>query len=110
VGLDANPPYSDVYHAPILSGGALGSFVQTTSLPVGMYGHSATVTADGKVYVTYGTNLFFAQIAADGSIGSWVKQPGIAGLNHINAGNTGIAVMSNLLVIVELHQHVHLPP
>jgi len=43
------PLYSDVYYAPISTGGALGSFVPTTSLPLGMCGHSATVSADGKV-------------------------------------------------------------
>jgi len=98
---NGQPLYSDVWYAPILTGGALGSFVQTTSLPVGMCGHSATVSSDGKVYVAYQTNLFLAQIAADGSIGSWVTQPTIAGMNHNNYGNTGMAVVSNLLVIVD---------
>ena len=93
--------YSDVDYAPILSGGALGSFVPTTSLPLGMYGHSAAVSADGVVYVAYNTNLYSAQIAADGSLGPWVTQPPIPGMNHNNYGNTGMAIVNNLLVIVD---------
>jgi hypothetical protein len=98
---DGLPLYADAYYAPILTGGALGSFVQTTSLPVGMCGHSATVSAEGKVYVAYGTNLFLAKIAADGSIGSWATDSPANGMNHNNYGNTAAAVVSNLLVVVD---------
>jgi len=98
---DGQPLYSDVYYAPIMTGGALGSFIQTTSMPLGMCGHSATVSASGMIYVAYGTNLFLAQIAADGSVGSWVTQPTIAGMNHNNYGNTAMTVVNNQLVIVD---------
>ena len=98
---DGQPLDSDVEYAPILSGGALGSFVQTTSLPFGMCSHSTAVSEGGIVYLAYGTNLFLSQIAADGSLGSWIIQPTVAGMNHNNAGNTGMAIVSNLLVIVD---------
>ena len=98
---DGLPSYSSCYSAPILSGGLVGSFVQTTSLPLAMAGHSATVSSDGKVYVANGTNLFLAQIATNGSIGSWATQPTIAGMNHNNYGNRAMALVNNLLVIVD---------
>jgi len=94
--------YPYVYYAPIQGNGALGAFVQTTSLPMGMNGHSATVAVDGKVYVAYGTNLFFAQISADGSIGGWITQPIVAGMNHsTETGNNCMALVGNRLVIVD---------
>ena len=98
---DGLPAFSDVSYAAIQSNGALGNFVQTTSLPEGVVSHSATVSPDGKVYVVNNTNLFVGQITGDGSIASWVPQPVIAGLSHNNLGNTGIGLVSNLLVIVD---------
>jgi hypothetical protein len=104
---DGQPAYADAYYAPIQGGGTLGSFVQTTSLPEGVVAHSTTVSPDGKIYLVHNTNsyvasasLFVAQIAADGSIGTWVQQPNIDGLMANNAGNTAIALVSNLLVVV----------
>jgi len=35
---DGLPAYADAYYAPIQSGGAVGSFVQTTALPAGVVG------------------------------------------------------------------------
>ena len=98
---DELPLYSDVWYAPISTSGALGSFVQTTSLPMGMCSYSATVSSNGTVYVAYGTNLFLAQIAVDGSVGDWVTHPTIAGMDHSNNGNTGITLVNNLLIIVD---------
>jgi hypothetical protein len=98
---DGLPLHSDVWYAPILTGGALSNFVSTTSLPMGMCSYSSTVSSNGTVYVAYGTNLFLAQIAADGSVGDWVTQPTIAGMDHSNNGNTGITLVNNLLIVVD---------
>ena len=99
---DTAPFYPYVYYATIQGDGSMGTFVQTTSLPLGMASHSAIVTAGGKVYVAYSTNLFLAQIAADGSIGGWVTQPPVAGMNHsIETGNDGMALVGDRLVIVD---------
>jgi hypothetical protein len=98
---DGLPAYADAYYAPIQAGGAVGSFVSTTSLPTGVASHSAAVSPEGTVYVVNDTNLFTAQIAGDGTIGSWTTEPPIAGLHHNNNGNTAVALASNLLVIVD---------
>lgn len=98
---DGLPAYADAYYAPVQAGGAVGSFVQTTSLPTGVISHSATVSPDGMIYVVNDTNLFTAQIAGDGSIGSWTTEPPIPGLHHNNGGNTAVALVSNLLVVVD---------
>jgi len=94
--------YAYAYYATIQGNGSLGAFVQTTSLPRAMAGHSAAVSSDGKLYVGYGTNLYFAQIAADGTIGPFTAQPAVSGMNHnIGTGNNGMALLGNLLVIVD---------
>ena len=98
---DGLPAYSDAYYAPIQGGGSLGSFVQTTSLPVGVVGHSATVSPEGMVYVVNDTNLFTAQIAVDGTIGGWTTELPIPGLHHNNLGNTAVALAGNLLIVVD---------
>ena len=98
---DGLPAYADAYYAPIQGGGSLGSFIQTTSLPTGVASHSATVSPEGMLYVVNDSNLFTAQIAGDGTIGSWTTEPPIPGLRHNNGGNTAVALASNLLVIVD---------
>jgi len=97
---DGQPAYADAWYAPIQGNGALGIFVQTTSLPTGVVGHSATVSPHGMIYVANDTNLFTGQIAGDGTVGSWSTEPAIPGLQHNNIGNTAVALVSNLLVIV----------
>ena len=98
---DGLSAYADAYYAQIQSGGALGSFVQTTSLPTGVVCHSATVSPQGTIYVVNDTNVFTAQIAVDGSIGNWTTELTIPKLHHNSGGNTSIALVSNLLAIVE---------
>ncbi len=98
---DGQPLNADVEYAPVQSDGSIGAFLPTTSLPVGMAGHSATVSSNGVVYVAHKTNLYSAQIAADGSVGAWRTEPSVAGLDHNNVGNTGLTIVGNTLVIVD---------
>ena len=98
---DGQPLDADVEYAPVQSDGSIGAFLPTTSLPVGMAGHSATVSSNGVVYVAHRTNLYSAQIAADGSVGAWRTEPTVAGLDHNNVGNTGLTIVGNTLVIVD---------
>ena len=98
---DGLPAYADTWYAPIQADGTLGNFVQTIGLPYGMAGHSATVTPNGWVYLAHDTNLFASQIMANGSISNWIAQLTVPSMNLNNDGNTAIAVVSNLLVIVD---------
>lgn len=95
------PAYADAYYAPLLRNGGIGAFTETTSLPVGVVGHSAVVSLDGKAYIANFTNLFLGMISAVGSISSWAKQATIPGMNHNNYGNVGIALLPNRMVVVD---------
>jgi hypothetical protein len=66
-----------------------------------MAGHSTAVSPSGVVYLAHDTNLFSAQIAGNGSVGSWSAQRNIPGMNLNNLGNTALGVVSNVLVIVD---------
>jgi hypothetical protein len=69
---------SDVQYAPINANGTAGSWAATTSLPTARYNHAAVVY-NGYIYVTGGTSngttglteVLYARVNSDGTIGPW---------------------------------------
>ncbi len=76
-----------VYVAPINSNGGLGDWVATTSLPVAMAGHAATVY-NGTMYLVGGattnpptcgsggtclSTVYYSKILANGTLGAWTS-------------------------------------
>jgi sugar lactone lactonase YvrE len=98
---DGVPNYGDVWFAPMLGDGTLGSFTQTTALPRAMHGHSAVVSSEGRLYVAHASDVWVAPISATGPVGSFVREATITGMNHSNAGNNGMVLLGNLLIIVD---------
>src|SRR5580692_920764 len=72
---------TNVFYSKVYNDGTIGSWNVTTSLPVAVYEH-AGIAANGFVYVlgganysagniTLSSNVYYAKINADGSLGSW---------------------------------------
>jgi N-acetylneuraminic acid mutarotase len=84
---------STVYYAPINSNGTVGSWTATSSLNLGRSEFGGAVS-NGVLYATGGfhntsprTNIEYAKINADGSVGTWQFGPDLAS-GDLNAGST----------------------
>jgi hypothetical protein len=72
---------STVRYARINNDGTVGSWTDTTALPLADVNHSA-VAYNGNMYVLGGdttSTVYYAQINADGSIGSWQSTTVLSG-------------------------------
>jgi hypothetical protein len=76
-GYDSVNATNSVYVSVINTNGTLGSWVQTTSVPLRLYGH-ATVVYKNHIYVSGGLGtggfqkkVYVATINADGSLSAW---------------------------------------
>lgn len=87
---------SNVSYLTINSSGVPSSWSSTTALPNGMIWLGNAGVVNGTIYIWTGWNgafhndLWFAPIAADGTVGSWTETPAIIG----NAGGNGESVVS----------------
>ena len=87
--------------AAILGGGQLDGWMDTLALPDRIYFHAA-VTVNGRVYVMGGhvpgkdavSNVRFAPVAAEGSIGTWVETAALPGAprERLAAATDGVHV------------------
>ena len=86
-GYNGSAYTSTVYTAPINSDGTIGTWVTGTALPLGLIASSGFVI-NNKIYLvggatgtgTYLSNVYYATINSDGTIGSWVSGPSLPGL------------------------------
>jgi hypothetical protein len=86
-GYNGSAYTSTVYTAPINSDGTIGTWVTGTPLPLGLIASSGFVI-NNKIYLvggatgigTYLSNVYYATINSDGTIGSWVTGPSLPGL------------------------------
>jgi N-acetylneuraminic acid mutarotase len=83
-GRDNNALHGDVLYAPVNGDGTLGAWTSTTSLPSARNGLSATVY-NGYVYAVGGydgtaylTDVLYAPLNADGTLGVWTGTTGFA--------------------------------
>lgn len=82
-------PLNTVYTATINSDGYIGPWVTATPLPTAL-GYTSTFVSGGKIYVIGGYNgtttsstVYTADIAADGTISSWVVSTSLStGFSH----------------------------
>ena len=101
-GVDAhsNQPTTTVRYAPINATGSIGSWTQTTALPVPLSAHSM-VTYNGYIYVLGGfvslstatATVYYAKPNANGTIGSWTQTAELPGLSNGVSGDA--AAVSN---------------
>lgn len=81
-GLNSAAPTGVVYTAPINADGTLGTWTTTTSLPATVYG-SQVILHKNYVYLLGGvissttviSTVYYAQINADGTLGTWNTSP-----------------------------------
>ncbi|MHB8443381.1 MAG: hypothetical protein ACYDAS_03390, partial [Patescibacteria group bacterium] len=68
---------STVNYAPINSNGTLGTWISTTSLPIGVY-QTTSIIYNGYIYAIGGSNgivsskIYYAPIKNNGTVGSWI--------------------------------------
>ena len=116
-GVSAGNANNFIYRTPIDSLGNLGNWQTAGVLPQGVSGHQVVVTTT-RMYVIGGSidggittidKVYYADIAADGSLGSWTAGPALPfGMQHTRVavtkgrvyllgGHTGSTVVPNLI-------------
>ena len=86
-GYNGSAYTSTVYTAPINADGTLGTWATGTALPLGLIASSGFVV-NNKIYLvggatgtgTYLSNVYYATINSDGTIGAWNSAPSLPGL------------------------------
>ena len=86
-GYNGSAYTSTVYTAPINADGTIGTWAAGTSLPLGLIASSGFAISN-KIYLvggatgtgTYLSNVYYATINSDGSIGAWVSAPSLPGV------------------------------
>lgn len=106
-----------IFRSPIDSNGNLGAWQTDGVLPHGVSGHQVFVSSS-RMYVIGGSvdgglttisNVYYTEIAADGSLGTWSAGPSLPvgvqysrlavtkGRVYLLGGHTGSVVMSNMI-------------
>jgi len=101
-GYDGTTPNATVQFAPINSGGSIGTWTSTTSMPTARYYIEARIY-NGYVFIAGGrsssgvdnNSTIYAKINADGTLGSWVT-----GTSFTNArNNQGMEIYNGYIYI-----------
>ena len=90
-------------YAPINSGGTVGTWQTTTSLPVALAGHELVIY-NGYAYVTGGSTsgsndfvntTYYARVNSNGSLGTWTTGPSFPG---VRSAHSSVAVNGYLYI------------
>lgn len=116
-GVSAGNANNFIYRLPIDSMGNLGNWETAGVLPQGVSGHQAVMTTT-RLYIIGGSldggvtaidNVYYSDIAEDGSLGTWVAGPSLPfvmqhtrvaitkGRVYLLGGHTGSTVVPNLI-------------